>query len=51
MCPGIQLDWGKVPGLGETIGRDGVSRNYGYDLAPKTWEMIKGHRVRERRCS
>lgn len=44
MCPGIQLDWDQVPGLSDTIGRDGVSSNYGYDLAPKTWEMIKNLR-------
>lgn len=41
MAPGIQLDWDKVPGLTETLGRDGVSSNYRYDLAPKTWEFIR----------
>lgn len=44
VCPGIQLDWDAVPGLTDTIGRDGVSSNYGYDLAPTTWEMIRNMR-------
>jgi sulfide:quinone oxidoreductase len=41
VCPGLQLDWGEVPGLAGTLGRNGVSSNYTYDLAPKTWEMVK----------
>lgn len=41
VCPGIQLDWDKIPGVTETLGRNGVSSNYTYDLAPKTWEFIR----------
>ncbi len=41
VCPGIQLDWDKIPGITETLGRDGVSSNYTYDLAPKTWDFIR----------
>lgn len=41
VAPGIQLDWGKIPGLTETLGINGVSSNYEYDLAPKTWEFMK----------
>ncbi|HSK59152.1 MAG TPA: FAD/NAD(P)-binding oxidoreductase [Actinomycetospora sp.] len=41
VCPGIQLDWGKIAGLGETLGRDGVSSNYRYELAPATWRFIR----------
>ncbi|MCL4115979.1 UNVERIFIED_CONTAM: hypothetical protein GTU68_063323 [Idotea baltica] len=41
VCPGIQLDWDKIDGLNDTLGKDGVSSNYTYDLAPKTWEFIK----------
>ncbi len=44
VCPGIQLDWDRIPGVTETLGRDGVSSNYTYDLAPKTWEFIKNTR-------
>jgi sulfide:quinone oxidoreductase len=41
VCPGIQLDWSRTPGLSETLGKNGVSSNYTYDLAPKTWEFIQ----------
>lgn len=41
VCPGIQLDWHKTEGLPETLGKNGVSSVYGFDLAPKTWEMIR----------
>ncbi len=41
VCPGIQLDWDKIPGVSDTVGRNGVSSNYTYDLAPKTWEFIQ----------
>ena len=44
VCPGIQLDWDKIPGVTDTLGRDGVSSNYTYDIAPKTWEFIKATR-------
>jgi sulfide:quinone oxidoreductase len=41
MCPGIQLDWEKITGLGQTLGRDGVSSNYLYELAPAMWKFIR----------
>jgi len=41
VCPGIQLDWNKIPGVSDTLGKNGVSSNYTYDLAPKTWEFIQ----------
>ncbi len=41
VCPGIQLDWGKIPGVTETLGTNGVSSNYTFDLAPKTWDFIQ----------
>lgn len=41
VCPGIQLDWAKIPGLDATLGRDGVSSNYRYELAPATWNFIR----------
>jgi sulfide:quinone oxidoreductase len=44
VCPGIELDWDRLPGAAETLGRGGVSSNYQFDLAPKTWEFIKGMR-------
>lgn len=42
VCPGIKLDWHKVDGLVETLGKNGVTSNYRYDLAPYTWELVKG---------
>jgi sulfide:quinone oxidoreductase len=44
VCPGIQLDWGRIEGLEDTLGRDGVSSNYRFDLAPRTWEFIRATR-------
>ncbi len=38
---GLQLDWDKIEGLPQTLGENGVSSNYAYDLAPKTWEYIR----------
>ncbi len=42
VCPGIKLDWHKVDGLVETLGKNGVTSNYRYDLAPYTWELAQG---------
>ena len=44
VCPGIQLDWNKMEGLSDALGRGGVSSNYRYDLAPRTWDFIRGTR-------
>ena len=42
VCPGLKLDWGAVDGLMDTLGKNGVTSNYRYDLAPYTWELVKG---------
>ncbi len=44
VCPGIQLDWAKITGLSATLGREGVSSNYKYELAPATWDFIRNTR-------
>ena len=44
VCPGIQLDWDRTEGLQDALGRDGVSSNYRFDLAPRTWELIRDMR-------
>ena len=44
VCPGIQLDWGRTEGLEDTLGHNGVSSNYRFDLAPRTWEFIRNTR-------
>jgi sulfide:quinone oxidoreductase len=41
VCPGLKLDWRKVDGLVETLGRNGVTSNYRFDLAPYTWELVR----------
>lgn len=41
VCPGIQLDWAKVPGMPESLDTPMVSSNYSYDMAPKTWANIE----------
>lgn len=41
VCPGIQLDWHKIKGLKETLGKNNVSSNYSHEFAPYTWELIK----------
>ncbi|NKX44817.1 bifunctional protein tyrosine phosphatase family protein/NAD(P)/FAD-dependent oxidoreductase [Roseicyclus persicicus] len=42
VAPGLKLDWHKVEGLVDTLGQNGVTSNYRYDLAPYTWELVKG---------
>lgn len=42
VCPGLKLDWNKVEGLVDTLGQNGVTSNYRYDLAPYTWELVQG---------
>ncbi len=41
VCPGIQLNWNKIKGFKETLGKNNVSSNYSFDIAPYTWQMIK----------
>jgi sulfide:quinone oxidoreductase len=42
VAPGLKLDWNRVEGLVDTLGQNGVTSNYRYDLAPYTWELVKG---------
>lgn len=42
VTPGLKLNWAGVEGLTETLGRNGVTSNYRYDLAPYTWELVMG---------
>jgi sulfide:quinone oxidoreductase len=41
VSPGIQLDWADTEGLSDALGKDGVSSNYRFDLAPQTWDFIR----------
>lgn len=40
-APGIQLNWGEIKGLKETLGKNGVCSNYSFETAPYTWECIQ----------
>lgn len=40
-CPGIKLDWDAIPGLRETLGRNGVTSNYSHEFAPYTHRLVK----------
>lgn len=40
ICPGLIINWDKVEGLKETIGKNGVCSVYGYEEAEKTWETV-----------
>ncbi|MGW7586099.1 FAD-dependent oxidoreductase [Kitasatospora sp. NPDC054768] len=44
VCPGIQLDWDRIPGLEAGLGQDGLSSNYLPQHAPATWRFIRGTR-------
>ncbi|MGB3837272.1 FAD-dependent oxidoreductase [Castellaniella sp.] len=41
VAAGIQLNWGEIKGLESALGKDGVTSNYRYDLAPYTWELVR----------
>ncbi|MDA0377951.1 MAG: FAD/NAD(P)-binding oxidoreductase [Bacteroidetes bacterium] len=41
VAAGIQIDWHKVKGLPEAIGKGGVCSNYGFEKAPYTWEVLQ----------
>ncbi|USU21041.1 bifunctional protein tyrosine phosphatase family protein/NAD(P)/FAD-dependent oxidoreductase [Paraburkholderia fungorum] len=41
VCPGLTLDWHAIDGLSETLGQNGVTSNYRYDLAPYTWQLVR----------
>lgn len=41
VAPGLKLNWAGVEGLEETLGSNGVTSNYRFDLAPYTWELVQ----------
>lgn len=41
VAPGLQIDWHKIKGLPEALGKNGVCSNYSYDVANSTWESIR----------
>lgn len=41
VCPGLRLAWEQIEGLGDTLGENGVTSNYRFDLASYTWSLVK----------
>ena len=41
VAAGLQLNWDKIPGLKETVTRNGVCSNYSYETVDSTWQNIK----------
>jgi sulfide:quinone oxidoreductase len=41
VCPGLQLDWNKISGLKETLGKNNVCSNYSVDHVEYTWTTIQ----------
>jgi sulfide:quinone oxidoreductase len=41
VAPGIQIDWDKVEGLPETLGKNGVCSNYSKDVVEYTWQCMR----------
>jgi len=44
MCPGLKLDWDRIEGLTDALGRNGVCSNYRADTAEYTWKLIQDFR-------
>ncbi len=41
VAAGIKLDWDRVKGLRDALGKNGVSSNYSFDTVEKTWDFIQ----------
>ena len=41
VAPGLTLNWAGIDGLEEALGKNGVTSNYRYDLAPYTWKLVQ----------
>lgn len=41
VAAGLKLDWDAIPGLTQTLGKNGVTSNYRFDLAPYTWQLVQ----------
>ena len=46
VAPGVVLQWTKIPGLAESVGKPGtgVVSNYSYETVASTWEAIRSFR-------
>lgn len=41
VAPGLKIDWDKIKGLPEALGKNGVCSNYSYDHVDSTWQNIR----------
>ena len=48
VCPGLKLNWDAIAGLPQALGKNGVTSNYRYDLAPYTAKLA--HELRRGRA-
>ena len=44
VSPGLKLDWDRIEGLRDSLGKNGVTSNYAFDLAPYTFELVHSMR-------
>lgn len=44
VAAGLQINWDKIPGLRDAVGKDGVCSNYSYATVDSTWEAIRSFR-------
>ena len=42
VCPGLQYDWGAVPGLAEAVHSPHGASHYEFELASKAWTLLSG---------
>lgn len=41
VAAGLQINWSAIPGLRESVGRNGVCSNYSFDTVESTWREIR----------
>ena len=44
VAAGLKLDWDAIPGLRDTLGKNGVTSNYRFDLTSYTWNLVNNLR-------
>ncbi|KQN87194.1 NAD(P)/FAD-dependent oxidoreductase [Arthrobacter sp. Leaf69] len=42
VCPGLQLDWDKIPGLADAVHSPSGTSHYEFTLAAKSWTLFRG---------
>ena len=42
VCPGLQLDWDKIPGLADAVRSPSGASHYEFTLAAKSWALLSG---------